>query len=97
MKLFGEIRDPHGIIISKSGDVIAAEQCVGGEVVVFKKLGERVKAIKHASVKNPRGVTTVISMCLALYQRQYSSLVNTDGLCLCKPRSRAREALRLAL
>ena len=94
MKLFGEIRDPHGITIS---DVIAAERCVGGEVVVFNKLGERVKAIKPASVKNPRGVTTVISMRLALDQQQYSSLVKTDGICLCKPRSRVRVGLRLAL
>ena len=30
----------------------------GGEVVVFNKQGEKLKAITHTSVKNPRGVAT---------------------------------------
>ena len=58
IKLFSEIQNPYGITISKSGDVIAAERCVGREVVVFSKQGERVKAIKHASVNHPCGVAT---------------------------------------
>ena len=58
VKRFGAVRDPCGITISKSGKVIAAEYREGGEVVVFNKQGAKVKAIKHASIKEPCGVAT---------------------------------------
>ena len=58
VKRFGGIRRPYGITISKSGEVIAAEYRDGGGVVVFNKQGEKVKAIKHASIKEPCGVAT---------------------------------------
>ena len=58
VKHFCEIQAPYGITVSKSGEVITAEWCEGGEVVVFNKQGEKVRAIKHASIKKPCGVTT---------------------------------------
>ena len=58
VKHFGGVRLPYGITISKSGEVIAAEFRESGEVVVFNKQGEKVKAIKHASIKYPCGVAT---------------------------------------
>ena len=60
LKRFGGVRCPYGITISKSGEVIAAdhERCEDGEVVVFNKQGEKVKAIKHASIKHLCGVAT---------------------------------------
>ena len=58
VKHFGGVRCPYGITISKSGEVIAAEYRESGEVVVFNKHGEKVKAIKHASIKEPCGVAT---------------------------------------
>ena len=58
VKRFGGVRGPYGITISKSGEVIVAERCVGGEVVVFNKHGEKVKAIKHACINTPCGVAT---------------------------------------
>ena len=56
VKRFGSVRYPYGITISESGEVIATERCEGGELVVFNKLGERVRAIKLASVKRSRGI-----------------------------------------
>ena len=58
VKCFGGIRKPYGITISKSGEVIVAERCEGGEVVVLNKQGEKLKAITHPSVKVLRGVAT---------------------------------------
>ena len=58
LKYFGGIRDPYGITISKSGEVIAAECREGGEVVVFNKQGEKVRAIKYTIIRNPNGVAT---------------------------------------
>ena len=58
VKRSGGVRYPYGITISRNGEVIIAERFEGGEVVVFNKQGEKVKAIKHASVKGPRGVAT---------------------------------------
>ena len=60
VKRFGGVRDPFGITISKSGEVIAAARHdgVNREVVVFNKQGEKVKAIKHASIEEPYGVAT---------------------------------------
>ena len=58
VKRFVGIRNPYGITLSNSGEVIAAEYRDGGEVVVFNKQGEKVKAIKYAIAKNPRGVAT---------------------------------------
>ena len=58
LKCFGGVRDPYGITISKSGEVIAAECREGGEVVVFNKQGEKVRAIKYVMVRNPNGVAT---------------------------------------
>ena len=56
VKPFGSVRTPYGITISKSGEVIVTEWC--GEVLVFNKQGEKLRAIKHSSVKYPRGVAT---------------------------------------
>ena len=56
VKRFHGVRHPYGITISKSGEVIAAERCEGGEVVVFNKLGEKVRVIKLPSVRRIRGV-----------------------------------------
>ena len=58
LKRFGGVRNPYGITISKSGEVITAGCLEGGEVVVFNKQGEKVKATKHASIKYPCGVAT---------------------------------------
>ena len=56
VKRFGGAREPYGITISKSGEVIVG--CEGGEVIVLNKQGEKVKAIKHAGIKKPCGVAT---------------------------------------
>ena len=58
VKRFHGVTKPYGITISKSGEVIIAVWYGGGELAVFNKLGEKVKVIKHASVKEPHGVAT---------------------------------------
>ena len=56
---FGGAQGPHSITISKSGDLIVAECPVigSGDVVVFNKLGEKVKEIKQTSDKALCGVS----------------------------------------
>ena len=55
VKRLGGVRNPYGITISKSGEVIVRKN---REVVVFNKQGVKVKAIKHASIKEPCSVAT---------------------------------------
>ena len=56
---FGGVRGPQCITISKSGELIVVECPMIGstDVVVFNKQGEKVKEIKHSSVKLPCGVS----------------------------------------
>ena len=58
VKRFVGIRNPYSITLSKNEEVITVECREGGEMVVFNMQGEKVKAIKHASAKNPSGVAT---------------------------------------